>query len=127
MEPRHITTICAAFIAIWALSSQTLAQQKTVNACEDEWRANRVENQAKGITETAYVAKCRTAGAGAPPTVLAPAPNTVPPTATPTVTPAPTVRPAPAARTTPAGANQFTTETLAKSRCPTDMIVWVNL
>jgi len=51
-------TISCVMIAL-ALSSPSFAQQKTVKACEDEWRANRTANQAAGITEKAYVDKCR--------------------------------------------------------------------
>jgi hypothetical protein len=44
-----------------------LAQQKTVKACQEEWRTNKAENQAKGITEKAYVAQCRTGASAAQP------------------------------------------------------------
>jgi hypothetical protein len=37
----------AMFVAM--LSSQTVAQQKTVRACQEEWRANKAANQAAGI------------------------------------------------------------------------------
>lgn len=63
MTTKIVTLICSALIGLAALSSQTYARQKTVKACEDEWRANRAENQAKGITEKAYVAQCRAADA----------------------------------------------------------------
>ncbi len=49
---------CLAMLALLALPSPALAQ-KTVKACQDEWRANKADNQAKGITEKAFVAKCR--------------------------------------------------------------------
>ncbi len=40
--------------------------KKTVKECEAEWRANKAANQAKGITEKAYVAQCRAGTAMAP-------------------------------------------------------------
>jgi hypothetical protein len=36
--------------------------QKTVNSCREEWRANKATNQANGVTERAYVEKCRADG-----------------------------------------------------------------
>jgi len=50
----------AAVLSIVALSAApALAQQKTVKACTEEWQKNKADNQAKGITEKAYVEKCR--------------------------------------------------------------------
>ena len=184
-------TMCAALLGLSALPSPVLAQQKTVKACQDEWRANKADNQAKGITEKAYIAQCRTGGpsaqpssapatpaptpsaatpapkktvkacldewrgnkaayqaaritekayvekcrageavalpttpAAAPaptPTATAPAPAPAPPS-TPAVKPSPTLATPP-----PAGAGQFQTEAQAKSKCPADLVVWVNL
>src|SRR6476619_4009572 len=91
--------------------------QKTAKACRDEWRANKDANQAKGITEKAYVTQCRSGG-----TVASPAPMAPPPTQT-TTTTAP-ASPPPAATTgtrtataTPTGANQYSTEGQARFRC----------
>jgi hypothetical protein len=68
----------AMFVAM--LSSQTVAQQKTVRVCQEEWRANKAANQAAGITEKAYVAQCRGGGATAQPTpATAPAETTAVP------------------------------------------------
>ena len=143
MKTRLVTMLCSTLVVLAVLSSPALAQQKTVKACEDEWRAHKADNQAKGITEKAYVAECRTRSASAPaspntaaptarvPTTTAPAtPTATPaaPPAAPTATaPPPATKPAPVAVTTPTGANQFSTEVLAKARCPADTIVWVNL
>src|SRR4051812_9919283 len=77
----------AAILGFMTVSCTTaLAQNKTAVACRDEWRANKTDNQAKGITEKAYVAQCRAGGAAAQP---APAP-------------------APAAQRSPAGAQDKT-------------------
>ncbi len=130
MKTRAVTIICFALIGLAALSSQAVAQQKTVKACEDQWRANKAENQAKGITEKAYVAQCHAGSPTAPipPAAAKSAPPVAatPKAAAPVATPSP-VKPAPAAVTTPTGANQFSTEALAKARCPADTVVWVNL
>ncbi len=75
------------------------APQKTVKACEEEWRANRAANQAAGVTQKAYVEKCRAGSVTAQP-APAPAPATARPAAT-TTAPAPAPAPArPAATTT---------------------------
>jgi len=135
MKTRLVTVICSALIGLTALSSQALAQQKTVKACEDEWRVNRTENQAKGITQKAYVVQCRAGGATAQPVAPAapPAARTAPSAAPAPAVTAPVAKQAPTANTVPTsaiaptGANQFSTEALAKVHCPADTVVWVNL
>src|SRR5436190_12424581 len=59
--------MATALLGVAGFPSSVLAQQKTVKACQDEWRANRAENQAKGITQTAYVAQCRAGATAAQP------------------------------------------------------------
>ena len=126
-----IATIASAL----ALSNTAaFAQQKTAKQCADEWRANKADNQAKGITEKAYVAQCRAGGAAAQPAQPAPAPTAAPAPPPPAAAPtrpaaktAPPARPAPTAATAPAGANEFSTEAQARTRCPGDTVVWVNL
>src|SRR6476469_2704186 len=76
---RTITAITCAIVGVSILSFPALAQQKTVKACQEEWRANKDANQAKGITEKAYVTQCRAGGVAAQPapssqTTAAPAP-----------------------------------------------------
>ena len=68
---RRIAVVCSAVIGVALLMSPAFAQEKTVRACQAEWRANKADNQAKGITEKAYVAKCRGGDSAAKP---APAP-----------------------------------------------------
>src|SRR6516225_5679173 len=68
---RHFGTLCLAIISASILSFPVAAQQKTVKACQEEWRANKADNQANGITEKAYVAQCRAGSSAANP---APAP-----------------------------------------------------
>jgi len=127
-----------------AAKSPATSTQKTVKACQDEWRANRAAYQTAKITQQAYVTKCR-----AGETVALPNPS--PPTEqTPASAPAPAARsnaPAPAATTAapppqspaasrqtsttaqpaPQSAGQFQTEALAKAHCPADVVVWGNL
>src|SRR5690349_24219804 len=107
---RTVTAITCAIVGVSVLSFPALAQQKTVKACQEEWRANKDSNQAKGVTEKAYVTQCRAGG-----TVAAPTPATAPPvrsTAAPAPASPPPARTAsqpPAATTAPTGANQYTT------------------
>ena len=129
-------------------------EAKTAKACRDEWRANKDVNKAGGVTEKDYVAKCRAGVAATPPaaapsapaaktTAPAPAPAAPPPAAAApppapaspaAAAPAPArpaspaaPAPAPAAATAPTGANEYQTEAQAKSHCPADTVVWVNL
>ena len=99
--------------------------QKTAKACRDEWRANKDANQAKGVTEKAYIAQCRSGGtAAAPAPAPAPSRTTTAPTAPP---PPPATTAARPAATAPTGANQYATEGQAKLRCLTGTVVWANL
>lgn len=128
--------ICAATAGLLGLQEPVLAQQKTVKACQDEWRANRQANQAAGITEKDFVDKCRSGQAlnqpsGSPPPSANPPSGNRPSgqaTAAPNAAPSP---PPSAGRTTglgtPGGANQFATEPQAKAQCGADTVVWANL
>jgi hypothetical protein len=98
--------------------------KKTVSACEKEWQADKKANQAKGITEKAYVEKCRGSTAAAEPKAAPAAPKE---TAKPTAPAAPAKTTAAPGPGKPQGANQYTSALLAKARCPTDTVVWSNL
>ena len=87
MSRKIAMAACSFVLAALTLSSHAVAQHKTAAACREEWRANKAANQAKGITEKAYVAQCRS-GASPAQTTAAP------------VAPAP-AQPAPAARARP--------------------------
>jgi hypothetical protein len=89
MRQQIAVVMCSAVLGFMTLSSQAIAQQKTVKACQEEWRANKAANQTNGVTEKAYVAQCR----GGP----APAQTTAAPAAPPA--PAPTAAPAPGQKT----------------------------
>jgi hypothetical protein len=119
------------------MAAPASGEKKTVKECEEEWRANKTANQAKGITEKAYVEECR-AGTAAMKPATAPASTQMkitPPTSEPkqTTMPPATETTKPAARTEtpgmgkPAGANQFAAEGAAKAHCPTGLVVWANL
>ena len=119
--------------------------EKTAKACRDEWRANKADNQAKGITEKAYVTQCRAGTAAAQPAPApAPAPKSDRGTCAGSAAEKKTPRPAgaapapekktatapmapPPAATAPTGVNQYTTEAQAKARCGTGTVVWANL
>src|SRR6516164_6084452 len=119
-----VTVRCAAAAGLLTVSSPVLAQQKTVKDCRAEWQANKAANQAKGITEKAYVDQCRSASA-APTATPAATPAAAPagaPAGKPATAPANTrasapaaEKPAPTALSAPAGANQFASEGLAKA------------
>ena len=51
--------MCSAIIGVMALTPPAIA--KTAKECRAEWTANKAANQAKGITEKAYVDQCRAA------------------------------------------------------------------
>jgi len=63
MRVQFGAAICSAMIGIVVLSSPSFAQRKTVRGCQEEWRANKTANQVAGVTEKAYVEKCRAGSA----------------------------------------------------------------
>jgi hypothetical protein len=134
MRRQIAIVMCSLVVGIMMSSSHAIAQQKTVAACREEWRANKAANQANGVTEKAYVAQCRggvtpapTAAPAAPPP-SAPASTAAPAAPAPAPTAAaPPSRPAPSVSANPVGANEFSTEAQAKAHCPSDTVVWVNL
>jgi hypothetical protein len=128
MRTASMTILCTAAAGLLALSSPALAQQKTVKDCRAEWQANKAGNQAKGITEKAYVDQCRSASApaAAPAATKSAATPAAPPAAKPAPAPVP-ARPSPTVGSAPSGANQFGNEALARAHCPRDLVVWANL
>ena len=55
MKMRIAAVICSTLTGLMVLSSQAVAQQKTIKACQEEWSANKAANQANGITKKSYV------------------------------------------------------------------------
>src|ERR1700738_775970 len=74
MRKSSAALACMVLAGIFGLSSPVWAQQKTVKACQEEWRADKAGNQAKGITEKAYVTECRASGITAQPATPAASP-----------------------------------------------------
>ena len=68
MRGLFFAATCGVLTAVVSLASPSLAQAKTVKECQSEWRANKADNEAKGIKEKDYVAQCR----GASTSVAAP-------------------------------------------------------
>jgi hypothetical protein len=131
MRANFVISICCAVLGVISLSASTFAQQKTAKACTEEWRANKAANQAAGITEKDYVAKCKGGAATAP--SKAPTPNTKSATAKQVPTCQPSLSnlyhcpdTSPAASALPTGAGQFATEAQARGQCPSDTVVWAN-
>jgi hypothetical protein len=105
------------------------AAGKSTKACQEEWRANKAAYQAAKVTEKAYVEKCRAGETVALPAAPAASKPPAPAAAAPANPPAATMA-KPRGTVVPpsqAGANQFTTESQAKSHCPSDVVVWANL
>src|SRR5450759_1144840 len=126
MKKFFALALCGAVGLIAAMPSAQ-AQQKTEKACIEEWRAKKAADPTFKTLQKDYVPGCRKPAAAAPAkpaapaatATAAPARQTAPvPAAT-----APRQAPAPAAVTT--GANQYTSEALAKARCPSDTVVYV--
>ena len=101
---------------------------KTAKQCNEEWTANKAAIQASGKRKKDFIAECRGVAAA----------QTPPARPTPSAAPPPPTAPAPSARVTPAptrgpgtgvpaAAGQFATESEARSHCPGDTVVWVNL
>ena len=126
--------ICSAIIGAAILYSPTVAHAKTAKECRAEWQANKAANQAKKITESAYVKECTAGAAAAQPAVVQPTKKTEPKAAPASAAPKTETKMAPApmaptAKSSPAatGANQYTTEAQAKARCGSGTVVWANL
>ena len=83
-------------------STSTSSTQKTAKECIAEWRADKAGMQARGVTESNGLA----------------GPNRADELAQ---------QPSPSKDSATLEAGQFADEASAKSRCPTDTVVWVNL
>jgi hypothetical protein len=59
MRRQIAAALWSAVLGVVALSLPAAAQQKSVKACVEEWQADKTTNQANGVTEKAYVARCR--------------------------------------------------------------------
>jgi len=59
---RLVAVVGTAIIGLLAVSSEGMAQRKTITDCQKEWQATKAENLAKGVTERAYLDLCRVGG-----------------------------------------------------------------
>jgi len=66
-QPTAATSPAAAPGPVPAASSQTIARQKTVAACQKEWRESKTALKANGVSEKDYIAVCHAAAVAAPP------------------------------------------------------------
>src|SRR5215475_6284172 len=69
---RSMLIVCSAICLALAFPTSSFAQRKVLATCEKEWRANKAFNQAAGITEKDWVAKCRLDSAKKPADAAAP-------------------------------------------------------
>ena len=118
-----IHSLAAAAIGALLAVSSASAFAKTAAQCNADYAANKAAIKASGQTKKAYVAACRADTTGAPPAAAA-AP-TAPTGYQPPPAPAPPPF-APSPHVGATGAGQFTTDTQARARCPSDTVVWVN-
>jgi hypothetical protein len=56
---RSMLIACSAICLGLVFPTSSFAQRKALATCEKEWSANKAFNQAAGITERDWVAKCR--------------------------------------------------------------------
>jgi hypothetical protein len=107
-------------------TKKSAGKEKTVKACQAEWRANKKANQAKGITEKAYVEKCRSGSAMMEPKAMPASSSTMKKETSAPETKEKMSRSKPGMGK-PSGADQYTTESQAKSHCSRGTVVWANL
>ena len=101
---------------------------KTAKACRDEWRADKANFQAKGVTEKSYIAECRGNPATAAAEPAKPASKTDN-SSTSRWTDIFRPRETSGARstTTATTQGQYAGEAEARARCGSDTVVWANL
>jgi hypothetical protein len=61
--PSPTTLATTAIPPLSRTRATTIASQRTVKSCREAWRADKASNQANGVTENAYVERCRGGGA----------------------------------------------------------------
>ena len=116
----------AAFLFGAAIAGSTGANAESVmSACAAEWKQAQASGATGGATWPQFLAQCKTQRAQ-PSTA-----STAPPAPAPAQSgsPFPWWQPSAPAQTgapSPTGAGQFRTEAEARTRCPTDKVVWLN-
>ena len=72
---KKLISTSAIVVGFFALSCFCFCSgEDSAKACTEEWRADKANFQAKGITEKAYVTQCRAGTAAAPAPTIAPPP-----------------------------------------------------
>jgi DNA polymerase III gamma/tau subunit len=113
-----------------ATNKSSMGKKKTAKECAAEWRANKKANQAAGITEKAYVEKCRSGAAMAKPKTMPAASSSMKKTSTSKTHEKKTHETMTHGKPgmgKPTGADQYATESQAKSHCSRGTVVWLNL
>ncbi len=110
--------------------------ESVMKQCGDQWKAAKANGTTNGQTWQQFLKSCRSGQTASTAPMAAPAPAPVAaPAPAPVATPAPAPvqaslpKPAPATMhptARPTGAGEFSTESEAKARCPSDTVVWVN-
>ena len=127
MKQFLLQSLAAGSIAVLLSFSSGPVSAKTAAQCNADYAANKAAIKASGQTKKAYVAACRADTTGAPPMAAPPATTAAPAPAPMAPAPAPVPAPvAPRPQVGATGAGQFTTDTQARARCPSDTVVWVN-
>jgi len=131
MQIRSFRAVVSALLVAGAMglaATGAARAESVMKECGNEWKAAKANNTTNGMTWQQFLSQCRAqrAAAPAPSPAAAPAPAPAPaPTQAALPKPAPAPAPMkPMAR--PTGAGEFSNETEAKARCPSDTIVWVN-
>jgi hypothetical protein len=138
----RLTTTATIVIGLAVASASAASAQSVMKQCGDQWQAAKTAGTTNGQTWPQFLKACRArlssvtsapASGGfapaAPPPVPAPSPAPSPQTGSlfPWQQPAaPAPAPANYGNAAPTGAGQFASEQEARSRCPSDTVVWVN-
>ncbi len=137
MSIQSFKAAAAAFLvaaAIGLTATGAARAESVMKACGAEWQAAKAANTTGGQTWQEFLKGCRTRHASTPAAATpAAAPASAPAAAPAPVAPPPAQaalpKPAPAPlrpTAAPTGAGQFSAESEAKARCPSDTVVWLN-
>jgi hypothetical protein len=66
MRRQIAAVVCAAILGLATSPSSAGAQQKSVKACLEEWRAKKASNRADQVARKVYLTQCRAGGDPAP-------------------------------------------------------------
>ncbi len=108
------------------------ASAKTTKECDAEYASRKADIQAAKEKKADFIAACKALATGETTPIAAGGGAASAPPAAPAAAPASPPAAAPKAASKPSatgasGANQYSTEADAKSKCGSDIVVWVNL